>query len=401
MAYFHNRTVNLLNLHYFVASIAMSGGGAFYTAYLLKVGLGVPATLLAIGGMFALRLVMRTVLLPLGIAIGLRRLVILGSVLMGASYPFLPNVHGLGGALVLMIAVSALADSVYWPSYHAYFAALGDAEHRGQQLSVREAVAAALGIVSPLATGWALVTWGAPIAFWITGAIQAASALPLLWTPNIAIAPRVPGAMRAALSGVVLFAGDGWTTAGYLICWQAALFITLGQDFMVYGGALAVAALVGGVGGIFLGRLIDTGRGTRAVWLAIGALMFVIALRIGLLHDPAWAIVANALGAFVNCLYIPTMMTAVYNSAKRSACVLRFHIAAEGGWDIGVSTALSLAALITWLGFSIAWGIALAFIGAVFVFAQLQRYYRDHPDERIVPNEPGEFQSYAGEAPKI
>ena len=35
---------------------------------------------------------------------------------------------------------------------------------------------------------------------------------------------------------------------------------------MAYGGALAVAALVGAVGGLLLGRLIDSGRGTRAVW---------------------------------------------------------------------------------------------------------------------------------------
>ena len=237
MAFFHNRTVNLLNLHYVIGSVAMSGGGAFYTAYFLKSGLGVPTTLLALGAMFALRLLLRSFLLALGIRIGLRRLVLLGTLLMGASYPFLPWVHGLGFALGLAIFVSALADSVYWPSYHAYFAALGDEDHRGQQLGVREGVVAALGIVSPLATGWMLVTYGAQAAFWTTGLIQAVSAIPLLRTPDIAIAPQAPGAFRAAFSGAMLFVGDGWIAAGYLIAWQAALFVVLSQDYLAYGGA--------------------------------------------------------------------------------------------------------------------------------------------------------------------
>ena len=398
MAFFHNRSVNLLNLHYTIGSVAMSGAGAFYTAYFLKAGLAVPATLLATAAMFALRLVLRIVVLPLGIRIGLRRLVLVGSLLMGASYPFMPWVHGLGGALVVVIFVSALADSVYWPSYHAYFAALGDEDHRGQQLGAREGIVAAVGIVSPLAMGWMLVTLGSQAAFWSMGLIQAASAIPLLWMPDVAIAPRAPGAMRAALAGAALFLGDGWICASYLIAWQAALFLTLGKDFLAYGGALAIAALAGGIAGLFLGRLIDAGRGTRAVWLAIAALVLVIAMRAGLLHDPVLAVAANALGALVTCLYVPTMMTAVYNSAKRSPCVLRFHIAAEGGWDVGVSTGLALAALLTGLGFSLATAISLAFVGAAFVFVMLMRYYRAHPSERVEANE---IEAQTFEAPKM
>ncbi|MEJ0044073.1 MAG: hypothetical protein WDM81_18515 [Rhizomicrobium sp.] len=79
MAFFHNRTVNLLNLHYVIAAAALGGGGVFYSVYLLKAGLSVPAALLVLALTFATRLVLRTFLLPLGIRIGLRRLVILGS----------------------------------------------------------------------------------------------------------------------------------------------------------------------------------------------------------------------------------------------------------------------------------------------------------------------------------
>ena len=46
---------------------------------------------------------------------------------------------------------------------------------------------------------------------------------------------------------------------------------------------------------------------------------------------PAMALAANAAGALIGCLYVPTLMTAVYGLAKRSPCPLRFQIAAQAG----------------------------------------------------------------------
>lgn len=402
MAFFHNRTVNLLNLHYWITSIALGGGGAFWSVYLLKAGLSVPGVLLMSATTFGLRLILRSFLLLLGVRIGLRWLVVIGTVLMGISFPFLTPVHGVGWPLLWLVIVTALADTVYWPSYHAYFAALGDEEHRGQQLGVREAISALLGIVSPLVAGWLLVSFGPRVAFFATGVVQALAALPLLWTPDVPIARRAPGAFRAALSGAMLFVGDGWVSSGYFIVWQIALFITLGENYLAYGGALAVAAFVGAIGGLALGRYIDSGKGGRAVWLSVGLLALVIMLRAGVQDHPVLAVAANAMGALVGCLYVPTMMTAVYNQAKRSPCVLRFHIAAEGGWDVGVATGLSLAAAITWYGGSLSLTILMALIGAVFVFILLQRYYAAHPADVVnAALESGEFQTQVGDMPKV
>lgn len=383
MAFFHNRTVNLINLHYVIVSVALGGGGAFYSVYLLQAGLSVPVVLLATAATLALRFVLRLMVLPLGIRIGLRRLLILSTTLMALMFPILPAVHGVDLALACLVLVNAFADAIYWPSYHAYFAVLGDAEHRGQQLGIREAVAAALGIVSPLAAGFLLVRFGPVVAFWTTAAVQVVSALPLLWTPDVPVARSAPGAFRAALSGVLLFVADGWIASGYFIVWQIALFIALSRSYLAYGGALAVAALVGSLAGLLLGRLIDAGKGARAVWLAIGTILFVIALRATSLHSPALAVASNALGAFVSCIYIPTMMTAVYNNAKRSPCVLRYHIAAEGGWDVGLTSGLVVAAAITWFGVDIGWAVATSALGAAVVFVLLRRYYAAHASEAV------------------
>ncbi len=383
MAFFHNRAVNLINLHAAVTAIAMSGGGAFWSVYLLKAGISIPGVLFAAAATFGLRFVLRSGLLLLAVRIGLRWLVAVGSLLMALSFPLVAEVQGVGWVLFWMVAVTALADAVYWPSYHAYFAALGDEEHRGQQLGVREAVNTMLGIVSPLAAGWVLVTYGPRPAFVLTGVVMALAALPLLWTPDIPVARAAPGAFRAGLSGALLFVGDGLVAAGYFIVWQIALFLTLSQNYLAYGGALAIAALVGAVGGLFLGRLIDSGKGTRAVWLSIGLLSLVIVLRAGVQGHPALAILANALGSLVGCLYVPTLMTAVYNRAKRSPCVLRFHIVAEGGWDVGIVSGLLLAALLVWSGIAIHHTVLLSLAGAACSFVLLRRYYTAHAAELV------------------
>ncbi len=383
MAFFHNRTVNLLNLHYMVGSIATSGGGAFFAVWLFKAGMSTGSVLLSLAGIFALRLVIRSFLLPFAVRLGLRALLVAGSLLMGLTYVFLARVHRADASLVRLVFVTALADSVYWPSYHAYFAALGDAEHRGQQLGVREGVSAAIGIVSPLATGWLLVSFGPHAAFYASAVAQSLAAIPIFFTPDVRVARRAPGALRGSLPGILLFVGDGWIASGYYLAWQLALFVSLKEDAVAYGGALAIAALVGAVSGLFLGRLIDSGKGTRAVVIAGSVLSLVIVMRALAGNNPLFAVAANACGAFVGCLYIPTLMTAVYNQAQRSPCVMRFHIAAEGGWDVGVSGGLALAALAVWRGVTVAHAILLSLVGAGFAMALLHRYYARHPSETV------------------
>jgi MFS transporter, DHA1 family, inner membrane transport protein len=375
MAFFRNDTVNLLNLHYGIHALALAGGGAFYFAFMLEVGVPAPAVLAALALILAGRFAIRPLLLVPARRFGLKPLVIAGTVLSGLQYPLLAQVHGVGWPLLLLCVVSSVGDTVYWTSYHAYFAALGDAEHRGQQIGAREAIAAVVGIIAPLVTGWALVQLGPQIAFDATALVLLLAALPLLGTPNVRVAAAAPGALREALAGVLMFLADGWIGVGYYLVWQMALFLSLGESFTAYGGAMALAALVGAASGLLLGRLIDLGHGGRAVWLACGSLAAVTILRAAAYGNPLLAVAANALGALVPALYIPTLMTAIYNLAKGSPCVLRFQIATEGGWDAGGTSASLLAAGLLWAGAPLSLAILLALVGAAAALALLRRYY--------------------------
>ncbi len=375
MAFFRNDSVNLLNLHYGIHALALAGGGSFFAAFLLRAGVPAPAVLAALALILAGRFVIRPLMLAPARRFGLKPLVIAGTVMSALQYPMLAEVQGVGWRLLALCAISSVGDTVYWTSYHAYFASLGDTDHRGHQVGAREAIAAVMGIVAPLATGWVLTAFGPRIAFDATTVVLLLAALPILGTRNVAVADAAPGAFRAAIPGILLFAADGWIAVGFSFVWQIALFVVLRESYTAYGGAMALAALVGAVSGLVLGRFIDAGHGRRAVWLATGTLGLVVAARAVSSVNPVLAVAANAAGALVLALYIPTLMTAVYNQAKGSPCVLRFHIATEGGWDAGSATGCLLVAILLWAGAPFSVGILLSLLGAAASFALLRRYY--------------------------
>ena len=374
MAYLRNNTVNLLNLHYGIHALALNGGGVFFGVFLLKAGLSAPAVLMALALILVVRFALRPLVLAVAKRVGLKPVVIFGTIATGLQYPCLAFVHGIDVALAALIAAAAIGDTFYWTSYHAYFAALGDAEHRGHQIGAREALASVVGIVAPLIGGWALTTLGPQIAFDTVAGVQVLAALPLLGTPDVVVARSAPGAFKAALRSVLLFAADGWICASYLFVWQIALFLSLGESFSAFGGAMAIAAIAGAVVGLLLGRHIDAGHGGRAAWLAFAALALTIVMRAAS-AGPAMAIAANALGALVVCLYIPTMMTAVYNQAKDSPCPLRFHVATEGAWDAGCASGSFASAALIAAGAPLWSAILLALGGAVTTLVLLRAYY--------------------------
>ena len=375
MAYFRNTTVNLLNLHYGIHSLALSGGGAFFFVFLLQSGVPAPAVFAAITAILLGRFAIRPVVLVLARRWGMKPLVIAGSIVIGLEYPLLANVHGIGPTLFALCAVASVGDTFYWTTYHAYFASLGDPEHRGHQIGAREAIAALAGIVGPLAAGWALTALGPRVAFDATAVVLVLAAVPLIWTPNVKVAWTVSGAFRAAIPGALLFAADGWLAFGSALVWQIALFLSLGESFSAFGGAMALSALVGAISGLVLGRQIDAGHGVRAAWITLGALVLTVVLRAASYGNAPFAVIAQAVGALVVCLYVPALGTAIYNQARQSPCPLRFHIAAEGGWDLGGAAAGLISAGLLTIGVPIWVCILLSLIGALGVFVLLRRYF--------------------------
>ncbi len=375
MAYLKNSAVNRLGINYGFYALAVSGGWSFATVFLLKTGVPIPAVFGALTLIVLGRFIVRPLVVILAPRCGLKPLLAFGTLFSGVQYLLIAGIHEIGLMLLVFCAAAAIGDAFYWTSHHAYFAKTGDAEHRGHQISAREAFASASAIAGPLLGGWALTHFGPQFSFGVAAAVHVLAALPLIGMPAVRIEREVPGAFRAARFGVLLFAADGWIAVGYYFVWQIALFFSLGESYAAYGGVLASAAVVGAIGGLVLGRHIDGGHGGKAVWITFLAMTVVILFRAGATHNAALAVVANALGALSSCLYIPTLMTAVYNQAKISPCALRFHAAAEGGWDIGCACGCLVAAIMTGLGAPLSSVILLSMAGVAVSFMLLRRHY--------------------------
>ena len=375
MSFFGNDAINRVNLHTTVVALAQGAGGVFVFVYLLKAGVPIPLVLCAIAAMTLGRFVLRPTVLIVARRGGLRTTLIAGTILEAAIFPLLPAVHGPGGMLMAVIAVSALGSVFYWTSLHAYTASLGDAEHRGRQIGVRAAAAAVVNIVAPWIGGWGLTTLGPAPTFALVAAVQIAAVIPLIGALNPKVAETVRGGSPGRRLAVILQVSDGWFGAAFTYVWQIALFVALGEHFASYGGAMALAGLVGAAASLAVGRFIDLGRGRRWVFIAYGVCALVVALKAASLHSPALAVAANALATVAMLLLEPVMMAPIYNLAKASPCPLRFHMATEGGWDIGQSGGCLTAAALTWAHVPLSASILLALVGASVGFWLLLRTY--------------------------
>ena len=381
MAFFGNDAVNRVNIHYVIRWLAQGSGGTLVFAFLLHAGVSIPTTFVWLAGMLAGRFALRPLILPMGQRWGLKPLVIAGVLLDAVQFPTYAAVHGLGWPLLLNGALGAVASTLYWPSYHAYFASIGDAEHRGHQVGAREAVSTVIGIVAPLIGAWLILTAGPAWMFGSVAAVEALSVLPLLAAPNVMPPREAPGAWRAARQGVTLFLLDGWQGACIYYVWQVALFVSLGSSIGAFGGAVALAALVGAALTLLLGRHVDRGGGRRTAVLAC-VVTVALTLTQAAAFGHLWlAVAANALAAVATALITPAISTPLYNLSQASPCPFRYNIATEGAWDIGCGSGMLTAAAISALGGSLSLMLLTALPAIGGLFWLLWRYYGAHPSD--------------------
>lgn len=363
MGFFKNRDFNLIYVHGALQAIVLYGGEAFEFVYLLKAGIAPSIVLLVIGQMFGSRIVFRGGVLPLAKRVGLRNALVFGILLEAITYPILSQVTGVGLLLFIHITTVAISSSFYWTSYHAYVSLIGDSEHRGKQSSAMEFIGMIMGIAAPIMTGTLLTYFSSLVAFGMVGVIMACSAIPLLYTPNIMISAdaAVPAETRQ-LAWRIMFA-DGLRAGSFHFTWLIALFITLGSSFVAFGGAMSLAGIAGAVMGLLTGKLVDLGRGKRA--LQIGFMVLAVAILARAFgYAAVWsAVAANVIAVIVWPVYATATNSRIYNLARQSPCPLRYHVVAEGGWDLGTAASYLISAALIHFGFGYVLPLLVALFG--------------------------------------
>jgi MFS family permease len=373
MRFFDNSTINLTYIHSALQTFAENAGGVFVFVFLLKAGLSVPIVFCTLATIFLLRISLRRTVLPVVRRVGLRGGLIIGTVMIALSYILVAGIQGLGPRFVILILCDALGTSFYWTCYHSYVAKLGDVEHRGAQVSVREAINAIMGIGAPLIGGFLLIYGNSFYAFGLAATVEALAIVPLLFAPNYQIAAQAEISIPEKWAAQKLFFTDGVITSTFFFVWIIALFKTLGESFGSYGSALALAGVIGAVMSLGVGRMIDLGHHKRSVQIAYGAIALSIIIKALGFTAPWSAVAANASGAIAAALYVPVLFSRIYNMAKRSACPLRFQVAAEGAWDLGTGLGCLVAALLSYFALSYFWPLILGLAGVFAGYQIIQR----------------------------
>jgi hypothetical protein len=231
------------------------------------------------------------------------------------------------------------------------FAVAGDANTRGRQVGWRQLLIAIAGVVGPGLGGELLTVAGPWAGFGAAGVIQLAAIVPLVGVTEPDVAAVAPaGALPFYKRGIVLLGSDGWIFNISAWAWSLIMFQALGARYDAFGGALAAAALAGAAGGFVLGRFIDMGHARRANWANAVTLAVTLVAKATCGSDPISVLVVTIGTTAISGLYVPSLMTAIYNEAKASPCPLRFHFAAEIGWDLGGSLACLAGAGLCALG---------------------------------------------------
>lgn len=339
-----------LYVHVGMQSFVEASGGLFIAGFLVAQGFSHALALAAFAGTLLARFALRGLVLPLARRAGLRSVVIAGVVVRCLSFLLLPLVAGAGPALAAFILVTGLGSVLYWTGWHSLASALADSERGGRQVSIQQATTAVVGIVAPLAGGLLLDRAGAMVGFGVIAAIQLAAVLPLLAMPNPGIAADAALDRPTTARARRLYLSEGFHSGCAVVIWNLALFVTLGQHFDAFGGAIAVAGVAAAAGSLLIGILIDGGRPLHSLALAYGAAIVALLVKAVAFDMPLAAIVATALGALVTPMAATAMLSPLYDMARRSACTLRFNMATEGGWDLGCSAACLAAAALLELG---------------------------------------------------
>ncbi len=378
MTYFSNAAVNRLAAHSSLHQLSWSLSGVFLGVFLLRAGVPPPQVLAVLAGVLALRFVMRPLVLPSVTAWGLRRTLLLGTLISSTQALALIRVAGLDWALIVYVLLTGLGDVLYWTTYHTLFARLGDAQNRGAQVGARGFFWMIANVAGPVIGGATLTLVGPWAAFGLAAAAGALAVIPLMGMADVPVATDGRHSFRAVRHGAALFLTDGFINCGAAVVWDIITFTALDQRYDAFGGLLSAAAIAGALGGMAFGKLLDGGHARRAVWISVAifsGLLIVKALSAGSGTGVVLAtLTANALGG----LYVPTLMTAVYNEAKASPCAFRFHFVAEGAWDLGGIASLLGAAAAWQAGIAPRLILLFAILGVVAQGFLLRSRYAAH-----------------------
>lgn len=382
MAFFSNKDLNLLNVHYALRAFGWEMFSLLTLSYLYKQGLPLPTAFFVYGGMLCVRTLTRPLAMKLCLKKGIHYTLMLGTFVFACRYPVMIPIDSLNWWIVPFMFISGLSDVLYWVSYHNYFASAGSTENRGSAVGIREAIATIVAVLGPVC-GTLLLNYNRVYAFSMAFVLTLLSLYPLIKTPELPLPTEVTPEEKKNVStfGYYAFIGDGWFYQANAV-WPLIVFMMLGENYTTFGFILGLAALFRAAGNLFFGSMIDKGKGRSIVFIGYGMHIVVACTRGFFAHSIAAVIACDFFAALAYCFSMPALMTAIYNETKRAKHTLYFTYYTELGWDIGAITVMAVCGILAVLNINIRWCLVLVVIGSVLKMFLLNRYYKKEPLEK-------------------
>lgn len=380
MGFLKNKNINLLNLHTGLVSFGDSIIYIFGAIYFLKQGLSLPTVLLIWAAIHVLRILIRPLALKFIQAIGLKKGVVIGTLLYPVLFIIITQVEGLGLWMLAFIIYFAIVDNLYWLPYHVYYATLGNAEHRGKQLGARESFVTLLAAAAPILGGFLTDRFGFWAIYTAAMVVMIFAVFPLFFTPNIPEDSKLKykQAFKSIdKSGFWVYAGWGVLYTAHEFLWIIVLFTLVGE-FTTFGWLIGLELLLMIVFSLLLGHLTDKGKGWTNILIAGVLLTVVIIARSFFISDILTIIIFEVIMALALCFFNIPVETGFYNLAQKSNNRLWFQAFSEMGWDVGGLLALLPAAALIYSGVELRHVMPGALIGMLIIIFVLRHYFADN-----------------------
>ncbi|MEY4722690.1 MAG: hypothetical protein RLZZ324_203 [Candidatus Parcubacteria bacterium] len=170
---------------------------------------------------------------------------------------------------IALIAI-VIQKILYWPSYHADFAAWSGRAERGREVSTSIVLTGVATTLAPAFGGFVIAYYGFKTLFLLACALILLSNVPLLKTPEFFVPQPFPywAAMkrpfkRANWAGSVAFFGHGEDMIA-AVAWPLFIAIVI-PDLGALGVIVSVAMLVNVAVILYVGRLTDEGDRTAVL----------------------------------------------------------------------------------------------------------------------------------------
>lgn len=326
-----------------------------------------------------MRFLIRPFAIPIIDKLGLKKSLIIGTILYAGLFLVLYNIHHIGLWLWILIAYHAISDIAYFLPMHSFYAAAGDHDDRGRKMAMREVLALSFGTAAPIIAGIVAAKFGFGVLYILATLLMLLAVVPLFFTDNFN--GNQPMSFSEAwrsidFRGFGMMLGDGIKVQAEFFVWAIYIFFVT-ANLIHFGWLLGLNTFLLAVLYLVLGKMFDEGRG-KSIWLigAIGlSIMFFV--RAFFIKSVDGIILSQILLAFALVFYDGAFSSVLYNLAKQTKNTLWFHFYGEEGADVGAMILYFSTAFFVHLGVQIQYMLLLGILGMIIIRPILNSYFSE------------------------